>query len=305
MSITPKAPGAASDAPSFGFVGLGHIGAPMAYRLVASGHRTVVFDLREDACERLAAAGAQPARSGADLAAQADLIGICVRDDADVRRAVLGPDGLLAGAAPGTLLAVHSTILPRTAVALAATCRKRGVDLIDAAVTGGRGAAEDGRLCCMVGGDAALFERYRPAATCFASLLVHAGPLGTGAAAKLCNNLVLYMGYLAAAEATALADAAGVSREVLFAVTGSRGTFTPPMKEILEARGLALRGEPGIRDLLAPFADLAQKDLAQAIEHARELGVELPGTGRCRELMWDVYGIGRDPARAGHRGRDG
>lgn len=282
-----------SAAQHFGFVGLGNLGAPMAERLVASGVPTVVYDLRRDACERLAAAGAQVAAICAELAARAALIGICVRDDADVRQVVLGDDGLLAGALPGTLLAVHSTILPRTAIELAEACRARRVDLIDAAVTGGRATAVTGQLCMMLGGEPALVERYRPAAVHLASRIVHAGPLGTGAAAKLCNNLVLYLGYLAAAEATTLADAAGVSREVLFEVTGARGTFTAPMREILGARDLARRGDPATRARLAPFADLAQKDLAQAIEHARGLGIDLPGAERCRELMWEVYGIGR------------
>ena len=291
------------DAARFGFVGLGHIGAPMAERLAASGTPTVVFDVRRDACERLAASGAQVASSCAGLAARADLIGICVRDDADVRDVVLGDGGLLAGAAPGTLLAVHSTILPRTAIELAHACRARGVDLIDAAVTGGRAAAANGTLCCMIGGDATLVERYRPAARHLASTIVHTGALGTGAATKLCNNLVLYLGYLAAAEATSLADAAGVSREVLFAVTGARGSFTPPMKEILPGRDRALAGDPAMRELLASFADLAQKDLAQAIAYGRELGIALPGAERCRDLMWDVYGIGRKPGDDG--GSDG
>lgn len=235
------------DAARFGFVGLGNLGGPMAERLVASGTPTAVFDVRHDACAGLATAGAQVARSCRDLAARARLIGTCVRDDGDVRDVVLGDDGLLAGAAPGTLLAVHSTILPRTAIDLADACRARGVDLIDAAVTGGRGAAE----------------------------------------------------------ATTLADAAGVPREVLIAVAAARGTFTSTMREILGARDLAASGEPGTRDRLAPFADLAQKDLAHAIEHARSLGLDLPGAARCRELMRDVYGIGSDSPKAGDGGNDG
>lgn len=293
------------DAARFGFIGLGHIGAPMAERLVESGQPTIVFDLRHDACERLAASGAAVAASAAGVASRAELIGICVRDDADVRQVVLGDDGLLAGAAPGTLLAVHSTILPRTAIDVAAACRARDVDLIDAAVTGGRAGAASGQLCTMIGGDAALVARYRPAAECFSSRIVHTGTLGTGAATKLCNNLILYLGYLAAAEATALADAAGVSREVLFEVTGTRGTFTPAMHELLPARDAALRGEPGMHEALASFADLAQKDLAQAIEHARDLGIELPGAVRCRELMWEVYGLGGKPAGQDDGGNDG
>lgn len=104
------------EAPRFGFVGLDPIGAPMARRLVASGSATTVLDLRRDACEPPAAAGADVARSAADLASRADRTGICVRDDADVRQVVLGDDGLLAGAAPGTLIALHSTILPGTAI---------------------------------------------------------------------------------------------------------------------------------------------------------------------------------------------
>jgi 3-hydroxyisobutyrate dehydrogenase-like beta-hydroxyacid dehydrogenase len=291
---------------AFGFVGLGNIGMPMAERLAASGQPTFVFDLRDAACTQLAGRGVTVAASCADLAARATLIGICVRDDADVRDVVLGEDGLLAGAAPGTLLAVHSTILPRTAVELAATCKPRGVDLIDAAVTGGSAGAAAGTLCTMVGGDAGLVERFRPAAECYSARIVHTGALGSGAATKLCNNLMLYLGYLAVAEGTLLADAAGLSRDALFEVTSHSGVLTEAMRRFLPAREIG-RGSPGdarIRELLGPFADLAEKDLTQAVAHARALGVELPGTALCKELMYEVYGLG-PKAGGSEGGRDG
>lgn len=281
-----------------GFVGLGAIGRPMARRLCGAGLPTTAFDLVAAAVDELVAAGATRADSARAVAAVSDVVGVCVRDDADVTAVVLGPDGLLAGARPGTVIAIHSTILPRTVRELAAAAREHGVAIVDACVTGGPTGADQGRLTYMVGGDAADLERCRPVFATAARTIVHTGPLGTGAATKLCNNLMTYLGFLAAFEATTLARAAGLSTSALEEVTRSNGNLTDQMQAFLMLHRLAdeQRRDPGFQSMLRSYTTLAEKDLAVTLAFAREHGVALPGTGLCQQVMARVYGLD-DPHR--------
>lgn len=276
-----------------GFVGLGSIGRPMARRLCLGGLATTVFDLVPAAVDELAAAGAAPADSPRAVAAAADVIGVCVRDDADVRVVVLGDDGLLAGAAPGTVIAIHSTILPRTVRELGVSAAAHGVAIVDACVTGGPMGAEQGRLTYMVGGEAADLERCRPVFATAAKTIVHTGALGTGAATKLCNNLMTYLGFLAAFEATLLARESGLSQAAFEEVTRSNGNLTDQMQAFLMLHRVpdAQRREPGFQQMLHGYTTLAEKDLAVTLAFAREHGVALPGAGLCQQLMARVYGL--------------
>jgi 3-hydroxyisobutyrate dehydrogenase len=279
--------------PRAGFVGLGSIGQPMARRLLTGGFETTVFDLAEPAMAALVAVGARGAASARAVAAAADVVGVCVRDDADVRAVVLGPEGLLAGAAAGTVIAIHSTILPRTVRELGEAAARTGVAVVDACVTGGPMGAERGTLTYMVGGDPAHVERCRPVFATAAAKIVHTGALGTGAATKLCNNLMTYLGFLAAFESNLLAERAGLSREALHEVTRANGNLTDQMLAFLTLHRIpaAQRAEPGFQRMLQGYTTLAEKDLAVTLAFAREHGVELPGTARCRELMARVYGL--------------
>jgi len=279
--------------PRVGFVGLGSIGQPMARRLLAGGLETTVFDLAEPAVAALVAAGARGATSARDVAAAADVVGVCVRDDADVRAVVLGPEGVLAGAAAGSVIAIHSTILPRTVLEVAEAAARTGVAVVDACVTGGPMGAERGTLTYMVGGAAADVERCRPVFATAAAKIVHTGALGTGAATKLCNNLMTYLGFLAAFESNLLAERAGLSREALHEVTRANGNLTDQMLAFLTLHRVPAeqRAEPGFQRMLHGFTTLAEKDLAVTLAFARERGVELPGTALCRELMARVYGL--------------
>ena len=276
-----------------GFVGLGNIGKPMARRLVAGGLETTVFDVVPAAVDELVAAGARRAADARAVAAAADVVGVCVRDDDDVRAVVLGPDGLLAGAAPGCVIAIHSTVLPRTVCAVGAAAAAGGVGVVDACVTGGAVGAEQGRLTYMVGGDAAHVERCRPVFATGAATIVHTGALGTGAATKLCNNLMTYLGFLAAYEATLLARHAGLSQQALEEVTRANGNMTDQMQAFLMLHRLPSeqRLDPGFQQMLRGFTTLAEKDLAVTLAFAREHGVALPGTGLCQQLMARVYGL--------------
>jgi len=276
-----------------GFVGLGSIGRPMARRLCDGGIPTTVFDLVPAAVAELVAAGASRADSARSVAAASDVIGVCVRDDADVQAVVLGDDGLLAGATPGSVIAIHSTILPRTVRELGAVAAARGVALVDACVTGGPMGAEQGRLTYMVGGEASDLERCRPAFATAAKTIVHTGALGSGAATKLCNNLMTYVGFLAAFEATLLARESGLSQSAFEEVTRSNGNLTDQMLAFLMLHRLPQeqRLEAGFQQMLRSYTTLAEKDLAVTLAFAREHGVALPGAALCQQLMARVYGL--------------
>ena len=276
-----------------GFVGLGNIGKPMARRLVEAGHETWVHDVVAAPVRELEALGAKAAASPREVAAAADAVGVCVRDDDDVRAVVLGEDGLLAGARPGCVIAIHSTVLPRTVEAVAAQAAARGVGVVDACVTGGAVGAARGTLVCMVGGAAEHLERCRPLLAAFASRIVHAGALGNGARVKLCNNLMTYLAWTAAFEATALARAIGLPQEVLEEVTRANGNLTEPMQQFLaiyKAPEEARRGA-AMQSVLRGFVAVAEKDLASTLALAREAGVALPGTALASQIMARVYGL--------------
>ena len=276
-----------------GFIGLGNIGKPMARRIVDAGLPLTVFDVATAPVAELTAAGAHAAKSAREVAAAADVIGVCVRDDAEVRAVVLGTDGIAGGAAPGLVVAIHSTVLPRTVRDLASALAPRGVAVVDACITGGAGGAARGTLTYMVGGEPEDVEKCRPVFATSAERIVHTGPLGTGVSVKLCNNLMTYLGFLAAFEATTLARAGGLSEKALEEVTRANGNLTDQMLAFLALHRLPAetRKDPGFRAMLQSFTQLAEKDLAVTLEFARESGVELPGAARCRELMARVYGL--------------
>jgi 3-hydroxyisobutyrate dehydrogenase len=208
------------------FVGLGNIGKPMAKRLVKAGFETAVFDVAPAPVEELVQLGARAARSPRDAAEGCDAIGVCVRDDADVLDVCLRDDGLLAGARPGAVIAIHSTVLPRTAERVATEAAPRGIGVLDACVSGGAAGAEHGALVVMAGGEADALERARPYLEAFARKVVHAGPTGDGCKAKLCNNLLTYLAWTAAFEAHTLARASGLSQECFEEVTTATGNLT-------------------------------------------------------------------------------
>jgi 3-hydroxyisobutyrate dehydrogenase-like beta-hydroxyacid dehydrogenase len=281
-----------------GFVGLGNIGLPMAKRLAAGGLATTVCDVVPERVRQLEAAGARGAATPREVAAASDVIGVCVRDDADVRSVMGGADGILAGAAQGSLVAIHSTVQPATVEEVAADARRRDVEVIDACITGGATGAAQGTLTVMAGGDAAALERARPLLDCFAKKVVHTGPLGSGCKTKLCNNLMTYLAWISAYEATLLARAAGLSQEVLEEVTGSNGNLTEPMRAFLALHKApdASRRSEGFQGLLRGFVEIAEKDLAATLALARECGIALPGTALASQLMARVYGL-EDPRR--------
>jgi 3-hydroxyisobutyrate dehydrogenase len=265
----------------------------MALRLVSAGLPTTVFDVAENAVRELVEAGAVGAVSPADLARTSDVIGICVRNDDDVRTVVSGSEGLLSGAASGTIIAIHSTVLPSTVLEIGELAAEHGVGVIDACVTGGAGGADQGTLTYMVGGTLEHLERCRPALETSAAKIIHTGELGSGAGTKLCNNLMTYLGFLSAFEATSLARSAGLSDEALESVARSNGNMTDQMMAFLILHKIPeeQRHNEDFQKMLEGFTGLAEKDLAATLEFARENGLELPGAEFCRDNMARVYGL--------------
>ncbi|MGC4961811.1 NAD(P)-dependent oxidoreductase [Gordonia sp. DT218] len=261
-----------------GYVGLGNIGGPMAGRLAKWEGGLTAFDLSEEALGKVVDQGATAATSLGDLAAKSDIIGICVLDDTQVRTVVAGDGGLLSAARPGTIITVHSTIGPQTAVDLAAECAEHGVTLLDAPISGGAAGADQGRLAIMVGGDRASYEQLKEPFGLVAGMLVHAGDdVGAGTKMKLARNLLHFISFTAAAEASKLAEAAGISITKLGkvvrhtdAITGGAGSI------ILRDTTDEIAPDDFWYDILTPVRTLGEKDLSLALELGRELGVDLP-----------------------------
>jgi 3-hydroxyisobutyrate dehydrogenase-like beta-hydroxyacid dehydrogenase len=246
---------AVSEPDKLGYIGLGNMGAPMAQRLVDWPGGVMVFDVRAEAMTPLAEAGASLADSVADIAVAADIISVTVLDDAQVREVV---GELASKAKPGTVIAIHSTIGDATAVELAGALEPQGIHLVDAPVSGGAGAAENGELATMVGADREVYQRIKPAFKCWAAMVIHAGAPGAGTRMKLARNMLTFTSYAAACEAMRLAEAAGLDLQALGRVV--RHTD-------------ALTGGPGaimVRDDMRPLDP--ENFLYQPFIHTRELG---------------------------------
>lgn len=269
-----------------GFIGVGNIGRPMAERLAAPPFELTVFDVTPAALDPFKGK-ARIAASPAALGLDADLIGICVRHDADVRAVMDGEEGLLRTLRPGAVVAIHSTIRPATVSGLAGPVAKTGAYLLDAAVSGGPVIAAAGKLVCMVGGDAAPLARIRPMLEAHSSRITHVGKLGCGMAAKLCNNLVTYMQLLATVESFRLAAAAGVEDSVLRDIMTANGNLTTTMGQYLDFTrdGPAKLGRDGYAALTNGTCGLAEKDLDFALACGADMGVALPGTEAVRRLI--------------------
>jgi len=259
---------------AYGFIGLGNIGAPMAGHLVDWPDGLVVCDLRADATAPFADRGATVAASAAEVGAACSVISVMVLDDAQVR-AVVGE--LLTTAAPGTAIAVHSTIRPGTAEDLAVTAAAQGVDLLDAPVSGGFMGAHEGTLAVMVGGDRAAFERAKEPFGRWADLVMHFGPAGAGTRAKLARNLLHFIAFTAASEAQQLAEASGLDLRKLARVVRHSDAITGgPGAIMLRDTTTALEPGDDWYDTLTHVRTLGEKDLDLALALADELGVDLP-----------------------------
>ena len=272
-----------------GFVGLGSMGAPLA-RLIAKGD----FDLT--VCDPFPAALApfegvcRTASTAHEAAAGADILCICVRDDAQVRDVLFGENGAAAALKGGALVLIHSTISVAALREIAATLAGSGVTLIDAPVSRTRQTTDDRFVFTMMGGDADVVARARPVVESFATDIGHMGPLGAGMATKIANNMVTWMQITAAVQAADMAVCDGVELEQLLSVMRANGNLTPTMNAIISGK-FAVAPPPERLELLASQGGIGEKDLALAIDTADRLGIDtsvmVAAQQRIRSVMSD------------------
>jgi len=261
-----------------GFIGLGQMGAAMAKHLV----NPLVFDVRSEATrpfERVAA-------SVAEVGEHCDVVSVVVFDDAQVREVV---GELLTTAKPGTIVAIHSTISPGTAGEL--SVGTGGIEIVDAPITGGPMGAAEGALVVMAGGSEAAVGLCRERFA-WASRVVHAGPVGAGTRMKLAKNLITYAAFAAAGEAQRLAEASGINLIELGNVVRQSDKVTggPGAVMFRDSTQIAAPGDPW-HNILVHTRDLAEKDLAFALELGRELGIELPIADLALARIADALGV--------------
>ncbi|HUG64684.1 MAG TPA: NAD(P)-dependent oxidoreductase [Gaiellaceae bacterium] len=253
------------------FVGLGTMGAPIARHLVGAGHEVVGFDVQRARVDEL---GLVSAASAAEAVTRADAAFTSLPALEDVREVWLGAEGLAAGARPGTLLVDLSTGSPALARELAETLEPRGLDVLDAPVSGGPHGAEEGALTVMVGGREEAYERARPLLEAFGRHVVRIGGHGAGQTAKLCNNLVAGVTMAGLAEACAIAEHEGVDATTLFEVLAASTGDSRVLRVRFPLSGVDPR-HPSSRDWQPLFAlDLIAKDLGLVVELAETAGVE-------------------------------
>lgn len=289
----------ADSAAPVGFIGLGNIGAPMARRLLGWPGGLVVFDVSTVAADELAAKGARVAASAAEVTEHCDVVCVMVNTEDQVRRVLEGPEGILAGSARRDLsarpvVAVHSTISPQGAADLARVAAERGVDLLDAAVSGGAMGAHEGTLAFMVGGDTAAFERCREVFAAMASLVRHFGPVGAGTRAKVTRNLITFVSFVAVGEASRIAEAGGLDLVALGEVVRHSDQVTGgPGAVMMRDTAARLGADDPLRPVLEHTASLGEKDLELALAAAEELGIEVPVARAAAQRL--RHELGLDP----------
>ncbi len=261
-----------------GFVGLGLMGTQITVNLLKAGYDVAVWNRTKEKAEPLLAAGASWAASIRELALHADVIMTMVTDAAAAEAVICGSDGILASAKPGSIVIDMSSIPPESSRSFAARATERGVRFLDAPVTGNPKVAAAAKLGIMIGGDADTVEAVRPLLEKLSTVIVHAGPSGTGSTLKLVNNLILGVAIQAVAEALVLARKAGIDPNCLREITSVGGARTGAMET---------RGQRMIDHDFAPHfsTNNMHKDLSTAVALANAVGAATPVASVALEVL--------------------
>lgn len=265
-----------------GLIGTGNLGRALGERLLVAGLPLAVWARRPPAPGALVAAGAVEAASPGELAASVDCVVTCLPRPTDV---VQVHTAVLRAARPGLLVVETSTIDPATSRRLAAAAATRGVDYLDAPVSGGPDGARAGQLTIMVGGEAAAFERARPVLAALGARVHHMGPAGAGHLTKLCNQLLAGTAYAAVAEALVLGAKGGLDPARLVEVLATASGRSRALEQ-MAPRVLARAFAPAFA------GELAEKDLACALETAQALGVRLRVGGAAHDVYVEMRRLG-------------
>jgi 3-hydroxyisobutyrate dehydrogenase len=273
---------------SIGFIGLGNMGLPMLRNLVAAGHTLSAFDLVASARDAAVAAGAAAGRSPAEVASTAEAVITMLPEGPHVREVYLGADGVIAAAADDTLLIDCSTIDVATARTVWQAASERGLEMVDAPVSGGVAGAVNATLTFMVGGEAGAVARARPILEQLGATIVHTGPSGSGQAAKICNNMMLAIAMIGVAEAFTMAERLGLSAQALFEVASRSSGQSWALTGYCPVPGL-VPGSPANRDYQPGFTTaMMAKDLRLAQDAADSVDVATPLGAEARNL-YDLF----------------
>ncbi|MGQ3891688.1 3-hydroxyisobutyrate dehydrogenase [Legionella sp. CNM-4043-24] len=277
---------------NIGFVGLGHMGLPMAINLIKAGHRVTGFDLQAAALGSLAAAGGHVAADLAQVAKQSDILITMLQNGQQVRTACLGDQGLYAHAPRHSLHIDCSTIDVDSSRELHQQAAQRDLLMVDAPVSGGVSGASAATLTFMVGGDEESFQQARVILESMGKKIFHTGATGSGQAAKICNNMILGMSMIGVSEAFVLAEKLGLSAQKLFEVVNSSSGQCWVMSQYPPAAGL-LPNAPANHQYQAGFAAaMMLKDLLLSQQSAQQVGVETPQAAQATARYQEFYDAG-------------
>ncbi|MCQ2509762.1 MAG: 2-hydroxy-3-oxopropionate reductase [Lachnospiraceae bacterium] len=261
-----------------GFIGLGIMGCPMSKNLVRAGYDLVVFDFNKAKVAELVEMGAESAESGAEVASKCQVIITMLPNSPHVRSACLGAGGIAEGAKDGTIIIDMSSIDPVESKKIGADLAAKGIELMDAPVSGGEPKAIDGTLSVMVGGKKESFDKYYDLLMAMAGSVVYVGELGAGNVAKLANQVIVALNIAALSEAMTLAVKNGCDPELVYqAIRGGLAGST-----VMDAKApmmMAHNFKPGFR------IELHIKDLTNAMNAAHATDTSLPLTAAVMEMM--------------------
>jgi 3-hydroxyisobutyrate dehydrogenase-like beta-hydroxyacid dehydrogenase len=262
-----------------GFLGLGLMGYPMARNLIRAGHDVALWSNTNEKAKKLAAeAGGHAMMSPKEVASSSDCVFLCVGDTEMAAEVILGENGVIAGAKPGSMVADASTISPKRSQFIGKKLKAKGVDFLDAPCTGSTPGAEGGTLTFMVGGDQAVFERVKPLLEPMGKRIYYCGASGMGLQAKLTQNLILCNIMAAFNEGMVLSAKGGVDPKLMLEILDNSAAKS----------GLISYKAPFIlrRDFKANFSTKwMHKDIGLMLESGKELGVPLPLTGLTQQLF--------------------
>lgn len=276
-----------------GFLGIGIMGKPMARNLMKAGFDLLVWNRTAAKCDELVAEGAGIAASPAEAAAACDVIITIVSDTPDVEAVLLGENGVIEAIGEGKIVVDMSTISPEATERFAARLAEKGVEMLDAPVSGGETGAIEGRLAIMVGGKAEAFERCLPVFKAMGKNIVHVGPNGAGQRCKLVNQIIAAINILATAEGLRFAETAGLDPKTIHSVV-SKGAASSWMLENLGPKMLDKDWRAGF------FVRLEDKDLRLVLEAANKMELKLPGTELVASMFSNAtaQGLGEEGTQA-------
>lgn len=270
-----------------GFIGLGIMGKPMSLNLIKAGYELVVYNRSQKAIDEVVQAGAETGQSPKDVAERSDVIITMLPNSPEVKEVVLGPNGVLEGAKPGSIVIDMSSIAPGASQEVGKGLAEKGVRFLDAPVSGGEPGAIAGTLSIMVGGKKEDFEESLPILKAMGASAVLCGDVGAGNVTKLANQIIVAVNIAAVSEAMTLAAKSGVNPDTVYQAI--RGGLAG--SKVLDAKGPMMferRFDPGFR------INLHIKDLNNVLETGHDIGSPLPLTASVMEMMQTLKGFGLD-----------